>query len=277
MERVKIYRSLIKLKETELFYMDTKTDGPAILCLHGLHGRAETWDEFIQHYGGRYRVIAPDQRGHGFSGKPASHYTMEEFAEDAAGLLMSLNIDSAVVVGHSMGGKTAGYMAALYPARVKAAAILDITADGPAKPDLIPFEQIPDRIPLTQDWPLPFSTLNEAKSFIAEAAETELDYDFYMNSLIETVEGYQMMFSTRAIAAYYAHKESWYHLLPDIKCPVLLVRAKGNDAVQDDNLLGMQSMLLNSQVREISNPDHNVHLSDKMTFYSYIDEFLESF
>lgn len=45
MEQIKIYRNIIKLKNIQMFYLDTKTEGPVIICLHGLWGRAETWVE----------------------------------------------------------------------------------------------------------------------------------------------------------------------------------------------------------------------------------------
>jgi hypothetical protein len=44
-----------------------------------------------------------------------------------------------------------------------------------------------------------------------------------MNSLVETVEGYQMLFSSQAMAANIANYEEWFDLLPSIKCPVLLI------------------------------------------------------
>lgn len=96
-----------------------------------------------------------------------------------------------------------------------------------------------------------------------------------MNSLIETAEGYQMMFSSQAIAANIAYYQSWFHLLPLIKCPVMLLRAKGNDAVSDEDFTKMQSLLSNCMAFEVSNPDHNVHLANKEEFYSYFNEFLK--
>jgi len=42
MKKIKIYRNVAKLKSIGLFYFDTKTEGPTILCLHGRYGRAET-------------------------------------------------------------------------------------------------------------------------------------------------------------------------------------------------------------------------------------------
>ncbi|WP_242834195.1 alpha/beta fold hydrolase [Clostridium pasteurianum] len=161
-----------------MFYFDTKTQGPTILCLHGMYGRAETWADFIENYGKQYRIIAPDQRGHGLSSKPISKYTVEEMAEDIIELLDFLNIDSVILVGHSMGGGVAGYLSAVYPKYVTALAILDKSASGPDKQNTMPLDQISAGDPLTKDWPLPFSSLSEAMNFIQQSANSNLEYQY---------------------------------------------------------------------------------------------------
>lgn len=275
MEKIKIYRDIAKLKSVDIFYRDTKTEGPAILCLHGRWGRGETWVDFIQHYGNKYRVIAPDQRGHGLSGKPISKYTAEEMAADMVELLEYLKLDSVILVGHSMGGRVAGYLTALYPKFVKALAILDKSASAPAKPSTLPLDQIPTIDPLTKDWPLPFVSLSEAKDFIKRTMDSNLSYQYFMNSLIETVEGYQMMFSSQAMAANIAYEENWLYLLPKIECPTMLIRAKGGKAVSDEDLIKMQSLILDCISHEMSHPDHNVHLGNKEEFYGYFNGLLK--
>lgn len=275
MGSVKVYRSIAKLENVDIFYQDTKTQGPAVLCLHGRWGRGETWFDFIQYYGEKYRVIAPDQRGHGLSGKPISKYTAEEMSADMIELLEFLKLDSVILVGHSMGGRVAGYLTALYPKFVKALAILDKSASGPAKPNTLPFDQIPTIDPLTKDWPLPFTSLSEAKDFIKQATDSNLSYQYFKNSLVETVEGYQMMFSSQAMAANIAYEENWFHLLPELKCPVLLIRAKRGEAVSDEDFLKMQSLIGDCMTCEMSHPDHNVHLGNKEEFYRCFDEFLK--
>jgi pimeloyl-ACP methyl ester carboxylesterase len=275
METPKIHRNVAKLNGIDIFYLDTRTDGPAILCLHGRWGRGETWIDFIHHYGREYRVIAPDQRGHGLSGKPISKYTAEEMAADMIELLEYSKLDSVIVVGHSMGGRVAGYIAALYPQSVRALAILDKSASGPTKPNSLTLDEIAAIDPITKDWPLPFASQAEAKEFIREKMESELSYQYFMNSLVETVEGYQMMFSSQAMAANIAYEQSWFYLLPKIKCPVMLIRAKDSEAVSDEDLLKMKSLLTDCVSHDMLQSDHNVHLSNKAEFYGYFDELLE--
>ena len=86
-----------------------------------LHGWSDSWFSFsrvLPLLPPELRVIAPDQRGHGESDRPAEGYTMETFARDAMALMDSLGISRATVVGHSMGSFVAQQVAALAPERV---------------------------------------------------------------------------------------------------------------------------------------------------------------
>jgi 2-succinyl-6-hydroxy-2,4-cyclohexadiene-1-carboxylate synthase len=229
----------------------------------------------MEHYGSKYRIIAPDQRGHGLSSKPVSKYTAEEMASDVIALLDDLNIQEVILVGHSMGGQVAGYTAALYPEYIQALAILDKSAAGPEHRSMLPLEQISPSDPLTKDWPLPFPTLKEAKNYLRQATDSELSYQYFMNSLTETAEGYQMQFSPQAMAANMAYNQDWYHLLPDIKCRTLLIRAKDSEGIPDDAYTRMQSLLSECSAYEMSHPHHNVHLGNPGEFYACFDRFLK--
>jgi pimeloyl-ACP methyl ester carboxylesterase len=210
------------------------------------------------------------------SGKPVSKYTAEEFSADMMGLMNYLEINSAIVVGHSMGGYIAGCMAASYPGHVSGLAILDKSAAGPEKENDTPLHELEIIDPMTKNWPLPFASLSEAQAVIRRDMESELSYQYFMNSLMETEAGYEMMFSAQAIAANIAYYWDWYHFLPSIRCPALLIRAKGGGAVSDADFEKMKSAIPNGMAREMSDPDHNVHLANTAEFYGYFDEFLET-
>ena len=118
MERENFRGSTISVNGIKIFYRDTGANKQPMLCLHGRWGRGETWAELMTRLGDRYRVVAPDQRGHGLSDKPEAGYAAEDFADDARELLEALGCGPAVVVGHSMGARIAAHFAAAFPARV---------------------------------------------------------------------------------------------------------------------------------------------------------------
>lgn len=276
MENVKIYRSIVNLNGIELFYFDTLTKNkPIILCLHGRGGRAEVWYHFIQHYGRDYRIIAPDQRGHGLSSKPISYYTSEEMAGDVLALIEYLDLSRIILVGHSMGAHVAAACADLHPEYFEAIAFLDKTADGPDKVSTLPLEQLPTEAPMMKGLPVPFSCLQEAMTYIRLATDSEFSYQYYMNNLYETVEGYQIRFSPQATIANAEYYKGWYDVLPKLRCPVLLISAGNFFVLPKEDYDKMQSLIPDCIAHVMSHPDHNVQLANKEEFYRYFDELLD--
>lgn len=277
MEKIKIYRNIAKLKDIDLFYLDTKTDGPVIICLHGRWGRGQVWADFMNKYGHKYRIIAPDQRGHGLTSKPNSKYSTEEMAQDIINLLQYLDIKRAIIVGHSMGGAIAGYLASEYADYVQAVAILDQPASQGKENDIDCTDDSMIKDSYTGNWPMPFMTLREAEIFLKDVSESELEYKYFMNSLVEKEEGYSMMFSQRAMALNELHMKKWFDKLIKIKCKTLLITKKReHDSEKYNDFLKMSEMLSDCIFYEMSNPDHNVHLANKSEFYKYFNEFLSS-
>jgi pimeloyl-ACP methyl ester carboxylesterase len=96
--------------------------GPAVLLLHGFAGSSEDWRataEFLVEQG--YRALAVDCLGFGRSEKPGdAPYSLQLIAGLYAELLDTLEIEQAMVVAHSMGGKYALTLALLHPQRDRA-------------------------------------------------------------------------------------------------------------------------------------------------------------
>ncbi|MGA1845009.1 MAG: 2-succinyl-6-hydroxy-2,4-cyclohexadiene-1-carboxylate synthase [bacterium] len=94
-------------------------DGPTILLLHGFMGSGEDWRPLEGLLGNRFSLLAPDLPGHGRtrieSGDAA--YAMPEVARSIIGLLDYLNIETCPLVGYSMGGRVALFLALRYPGR----------------------------------------------------------------------------------------------------------------------------------------------------------------
>jgi pimeloyl-ACP methyl ester carboxylesterase len=100
-------------------------EGPPLLLIHGLGSCLEDWECQVPEFARQYRVITYDLRGHGRSGKPEGPYSMAQFGEDAAALLRALGVDSAHVVGISLGGGIAFQLVVSHPALVKSLVIVN--------------------------------------------------------------------------------------------------------------------------------------------------------
>ncbi len=105
----------------EMAYLDVPPtgdgNGRTVVLLHGKNFCAATWESAITALSGAgYRVIAPDQIGFCKSSKPSRYqFSFAQLAGNTKALLDSLDIESAVVIGHSMGGMLATRMALQYP------------------------------------------------------------------------------------------------------------------------------------------------------------------
>src|SRR5205823_1587013 len=102
----------------DLVWWEWPGGDPPALLLHGVANYGRYWDLFAREIAGRLRLVAPDARGHGDSGKPGSGYVPEEFVRDVLAILDDAGIERALVVGHSMGGGHSMLLAARHPERV---------------------------------------------------------------------------------------------------------------------------------------------------------------
>ncbi|WP_129794114.1 alpha/beta fold hydrolase [Sphingosinicella sp. CPCC 101087] len=102
-------------------------DGPPLLLLHGYTDSSRVWTILAPQLG-RYRMLIPDQRGHGASDAPACCYTMEQLAEDARLFLDAMGVERAAVAGHSMGSMVAQVLAAEHPDQVTRLVLVGSTA-----------------------------------------------------------------------------------------------------------------------------------------------------
>ncbi len=100
--------------------MDSGGDGHPLLLIHGLSSYGSYWADVLTVLPARgYRVITVDLPGYGRSARPPdAPYTPSWYATVMVGLLDALDIPSATVFGHSMGGQIALTMALDFPARV---------------------------------------------------------------------------------------------------------------------------------------------------------------
>ncbi|OBI91655.1 alpha/beta fold hydrolase [Mycobacterium sp. 1245805.9] len=89
--------------------------GPALLLIHGVGDKSESWGPVHAKLAQRFTVIAPDLLGHGESDKPRADYSLPAFANGMRDLLAVLGIERVTVVGHSFGGGVAMQFAYQYP------------------------------------------------------------------------------------------------------------------------------------------------------------------
>lgn len=91
---------------------------PPLLLLHGYTDSWFSFSRVLEDLARDWRVIVPDQRGHGNSSRPATGYAVDDFANDVLELMDALQLPTATVAGHSMGSFVARRAAVMAAHRI---------------------------------------------------------------------------------------------------------------------------------------------------------------
>ncbi len=112
--------------------------GTTLVFLHYWGGSGRTWDEVVAALRDNHRCIVPDLPGWGRSGPSRGGYRIADLATAIAQMIEAMALDRIVLVGHSMGGKIAQYLAGQRPDWLQA---LVLVAPSPALPMNLPAAQ----------------------------------------------------------------------------------------------------------------------------------------
>ena len=108
-----------------------------------LHGVTDSWHSFegvLTSLPPSIRAFALTQRGHGDADRPATGYGVADFSADLAAFMDALALDSAVVVGHSMGSSVAQRFALDNPDRVRGLVLIGSFVEFANNPAVVEFE-----------------------------------------------------------------------------------------------------------------------------------------
>ena len=111
----------------EIHYLRTGGSKQPLIALHGLMGSGECLLPLARGLETDFDVILPDARGHGGTSAPETGYLYEDLAADVIGLIRALNLDTPVLIGHSMGGMIAAIVAARLGPALKSVVLIDPT------------------------------------------------------------------------------------------------------------------------------------------------------
>ena len=106
-------------------YYEVSGSGEPIMFIHGLGSSAEDWKIQTEFFSRHFKVITYDVRGHGKTDSSDYQYSIPLFAEDCAALLRHLEVDSAHIVGLSLGGLIAFQLVISHPHLVKSLGIVN--------------------------------------------------------------------------------------------------------------------------------------------------------
>lgn len=120
---------------------------PTLLLLHGWMATAAlNWYNALGYLGKRFRVVAPNLRGHGRQGRGSPPFSVEGCAEDLAALVGELGLDRPIAVGYSMGGAIAQVLAKRHSHLLGGVALCATAANFAEKISLRPAVRVAGRL-----------------------------------------------------------------------------------------------------------------------------------
>lgn len=242
-----------------LSYVDFGGDGPVLVALHGRSGCARNFAPLAQALRPAWRVVALDQRGHGWSDHGEDR-SREAFVADAAALIRHLAIGPVALLGHSLGGVNAYQLAARHPELVRALIVEDIGCRFGA--------------PLPEEsWPLRWETLSQ---FLAFMQTTPLGMNpLLLDNLVEYEDGWGFRFTDAWFEPVRAALGGdWSDDWAAIRCPILLLHGAQSWAVTRDEIDRMAALNPRTEPLVFDQAGHVPHDEAPAAFAAAVRRFL---
>ena len=267
-------------------YQDWGGDGPPVMALHGLASSAHWYDLVAPYLRDRFRVVAPDQRGHGKTTQASSGYDWGTLAGDITRLMDHLGIAKASVFGHSWGGHVASNLAVRHPDRVRGVVLIDGGfQDGRMRAGAT-WESFRDRVRPRDVSGNKEQFLDRLRVQLADCWSNQLE-GIVLSMVYEDDEG-QIQDILRPENHAQVTRQMWDEpaskVLPQIRRPTLIVPAEPRPewantefAIMRRKQVEMASRVITSaQVRWISDTSHDIGYHQPRELASVITEFLDS-
>ena len=246
-----------------MHYWDWPGSGQDVVCLHpsGHYGRI--WEWVAQRLQPDFHVIAPDQRGHGGSGRVPGA-AAEDYADDLDELASAAGLDRFVIAGHSLGARAGMVYAAQHPERVRAL----ILVGGPHYSTL-------ERGADVEYWQNNSRTMRaRPKGLASRAAAADLlrtSYPAFSEAAVEHAAQHNTNLEPDGRAEW-KYDPEWVadgllHATDDltgyaaeIRCPVLILRAEKSWELTPERMAKVQQLLPTSHVVTIEGVVQNLEL-----------------
>jgi pimeloyl-ACP methyl ester carboxylesterase len=255
-----------------------KDKAPSLVFIHGLLGWGLNWGPVLKYFEEDYHIITYDQRGHGRSFQPDTGYAPEDYAEDLAEILKSLEIKSAHIIGHSMGARTAQTFAVNYPGQTKSLVIedmgpnpentstmstqqmiLSVPAPFKSKKDVDAFFDSEFKVKTAADDTQKSVMANFLKANLTRNSEGEITWRFHLKGILETLEQ--------------GLKPRW----SEFKCievPTLILKGENSKHLSLETFNIMKDSLPGAEAEVIPNVGHWIHYQAPEVFSQYVLKFL---
>jgi esterase len=244
--------------------------GQPMVILHGLFGSAQNWHSIAEHLAKSYRVIVCDLRNHGVS-PWAPTMSFPEMADDLEVLIDEKGLGSAIVLGHSVGGKAAMLTALKHADKLESLIVIDIAPVGYEAPFL-------DYIEAMRGIDLAgVRRRAEVDEALAPIVDDPAARQFLLQNLDERSRGFAWRLNLDAIAANMQELLSF----PDTSAlayegRALFVSGAESDYIGQRHHGAVWDRFPQAEFAVIADAGHYPHVEQPERFLARVSDFLES-
>jgi len=263
--------SPLQLIAMELFYRDFGGEGkPPAILLHGLLGSSRNWTTLAKLLTPHLHVYGLDQRNHGQS-PHANEMDYPTMAKDVIEWMDRLQLEPCHIIGHSMGGKVAMWLACHSPDRIRSLTIADIAPKSYNPHFRIAFEGMKSINPQQ------FKKISEVEQALAGVIPDQSLRQFLVTNLIRNETGtFDWQINLSGL-------EEALPLLSDnpinremiFNGSALLLHGEKSNFVSTSDFPQVKHHFPQCRIVEVPNAGHNVHVENRHFFVQQVLEILE--
>jgi 3-oxoadipate enol-lactonase len=233
----------VKVNGIQIAYI-RKGAGKPLVLVHGYPLDHTIWDEILPLLENDFDIITPDLRGFGQSGIVESQYKITDMAADIAGLLHQLEIEKAVIAGHSMGGYISLAFAHAYPDRLLGLGL--VASQAPADP--------PERKQGRYD--AAAEIMKTGVGPVAESMSAKLTPDKKVQTFVRGVIAAQQPTGLAGALKAMAERNDSTSILSGFKFPVAIVHGEVDELIPIQRAQEIKAAIPHAKLMELSGVGH---------------------
>jgi esterase len=266
----------------DLFFQKSGNGNPVII-LHGLYGSSDNWVTFAKQIAERNTVYLIDQRNHGRSPHHPEH-SYKLMCDDLSEFFRKQGIDKAIILGHSMGGKTAMLFAAMHPEKVKGLIVVDIAPAGYASVNEFSSQIIEHLNIINAMLSIDLAQYTTRSEIDAELAKTIPNTDIrqFITKNIHRKSDHSFNWKLNIQALSKAmpeimgsiHLEKVLDQKPPIHLPTLFIRGGRSNYLLPEHYAEIKTYFPEVVIETIPNAGHWVHAEQPVLFAKTVENFI---
>ena len=236
-----------------------------LVVVPGITSPAITWEFIAVELAREFHVVTLDVRGRGLSDKPSSGFVLADYAADTAGVIRGLELESPIVLGHSMGARITAALGTNYPGVAAALILADPPLSGPGR----------------AEYPSPLPIYVEQLRLAQKGAQGENFRPYFPTWTKEQLDLRAMWLAscdeTAVVESYHNfHREDFFDYWPQLRPPAVLLFGGKSPVIPESALPELKAANPHIPLVEIPRAGHMIPWDNLSGFLAQVRTFVSA-